>query len=227
MTIKICVSILPTTIDEALEFITKAETKCADFIEVRLDLLDDLSLSEIADRCKAPIIATSRSIECGGKFRGSEAKRREILLNAAKSGFEYVDIELHSFGLRDIVSQLYDMGVKPIISFHDFNGTPHSTQLFSIFEQEIANKAEICKIVTTARSINDNLKILDFTSEASEKAKIVCFAMGSLGRLSRILSPIFGGFFTIASLEGGKETAEGQLSIDSIRSIYRDLGFIT
>ena len=172
------------------------------------------------------MIATNKSTKCKGKFLGSEVQRQKILLDAARSGFEYVDIELSTPKLEGAVCNLLEMGVKPIVSFHDFNGTPNSAQLNRILKKEIANKADVCKIVTTARSVRDNLTVLDFTSKACKDAKIVCFSMGELGKISRLLSPVFGAFFTIASLEIGRETAEGQLNINKMKSAYKALGLI-
>ncbi|MEM2806315.1 MAG: type I 3-dehydroquinate dehydratase [Candidatus Bathyarchaeia archaeon] len=48
--------------------------------------------------------------------------------------------------------------------------------------------------------------------------------MGPLGKISRLLSPVFGGFFTIASLERNLETAPGQMTIQELREFYRTLG---
>jgi 3-dehydroquinate dehydratase len=48
--------------------------------------------------------------------------------------------------------------------------------------------------------------------------------MGKAGRVSRLLSPIFGGFFTFASLGRGAETAPGQMSIEEMRAAYKLLG---
>jgi 3-dehydroquinate dehydratase len=53
---------------------------------------------------------------------------------------------------------------------------------------------------------------------------MVCFAMGKLGKPSRLLSPVFGSFFTIASLESERKTAQGQLTIREMRSAYEALG---
>ena len=82
----------------------------------------------------------------------------------------------------------------------------------------------MCKIVTTTNQVEDNLTLLNFTSTACSKAKVVCFAMGELGKISRLLSPVFGGFFTFASLEHGSETAAGQMTIKEMRAAYELLG---
>jgi len=225
LTIKICVAVPPKTVAEALNLIEKAENQGADFIEVRLDSLKKHDeLADIARCSNTPLIATNRSPDCQGKFLGSENERKKILFDAAGNGFEYVDIELSTSGLEEIVGNLHGMGVKPIVSFHDFNKTPNSSQLNEIFRREIDSGADICKIVTTARLVEDNLTVLDFVSKASKRARIVCFSMGELGKPSRLLSPVFGAFFTIASLESGRKTASGQLTIQEMRTVYEALG---
>jgi len=225
LTIKICVSIPPQTVTEALDLIKKAENQNADFIEVRLDSLKKHNqIVHITQCSNTPLIATNRSTECQGKFLGSETERQKILMDAAKNGFEYVDIELNTPKLKNIISNVRKMGAKPIVSFHDFNKTPNSTQLNKILKKEIASGADICKIVTTARLVEDNLTVLDFLSKASKNARIVCFCMGELGKPSRLLSPVFGAFFTLASLESGRKTAPGQLTIQEMRSAYEALG---
>ncbi len=225
MTIKICVSVPPQTVIEALALIEKAESLHADFIEVRLDSLKKHDqLADIAHCSDKPLIATNRSKKYQGKFLGDETERKDILIDAAINGFEYVDIELSTPNLKDIVNHLREIGTKPIVSFHDFKETPSSPQLNKILRNEIAGGADACKIVTMARSIEDNLKVLNFVSKACDYAKIICFAMGELGKPSRLLSPVFGAFFTIASLESGIKTAKGQLTIQEMRNAYAALG---
>jgi 3-dehydroquinate dehydratase len=45
--------------------------------------------------------------------------------------------------------------------------------------------------------------------------------MGNYGKISRVASPFFGGFFTMASIKKGDETAKGQLTIDELKTIYQ------
>ena len=222
MTAKICVSILPKTVPEALQLIEKAEEANADFIEVRLDRLEDcleshLGLADLAAHGKTAKIATDKSSR-------TETEQREMLLSAAKSGFEYVDAELSTPQLNDLVKELKALGAKPIVSFHEFDGSLNVSELNSVLEREISSGAEVCKIVTTAKQVEDNLTALNFISAASRKAKVVCFCMGDIGKVSRLLSPLFGGFFTFASLERGKETAAGQMTIQEMKAAYEILG---
>jgi 3-dehydroquinate dehydratase type I len=99
-------------------------------------------------------------------------------------------------------------------------------KLQEVLKKEIVSGAEVCKIITTANRVEDNITTLNFVSKASKNAKIVCFSMGELGKPSRLLSPLFGAFFTIASLQRGKETAKGQLTFQEMRRLYQALGMI-
>ena len=210
-------SILPKTVAEALRLIEKAEVAQADFIEVRLDCLENLGeLADLAAHGKTPKIATDKSSR-------TETEQRQMLLSAAKSGFEYVDVELSTQQLKHLVKELKAQGAKPIVSFHKFDGSLSTSELTSILEKEISSGAEVCKIVTTAKHMEDNLTALNFMSTASSKTKLVCFCMGELGKVSRLLSPFFGGFFTFASLERGSETAAGQMTIQEMKATYEIL----
>ena len=218
MTPRICVSIRPKTTAEALRLIEKTEVAHADFIEVRLDSIENRGeLSDLTTHGKTPKIATDKSSR-------TETEQRQMLLNAAKSGFEYVDVELSTPQLKALVKELKALGAKPIVSFHEFNGSLDISELNSILEREISSGAEVCKIVTTAKQIEDNLTTLNFISTASSKAKLVCFCMGEFGKISRLLSPLFGGFFTFASLERGSVTASGQMTIQEMKAAYELLG---
>jgi 3-dehydroquinate dehydratase/shikimate dehydrogenase len=225
VTARICVSILPKTTQEALRLIEKAEGAHADLIEIRLDSFENpRELAELARQGKTPKIATIIPANNNSKFSGTEAERKQILLDAAKSGFAYVDAELSTPSLVEFVSKVKAAGAKPIISFHDFHDSLSLQELNGILEREIGSGAEVCKIVTTATQVEDNLFLLNFTLAASQKAKIVCFAMGEHGKISRLLSPVFGGFFTFASLERGSETAAGQMTIQEMQTVYGVLG---
>jgi len=225
LTIKVCVSVPPKTVNEAFDLIEKAETQHADLIEIRLDSLKNHDrIADIPRYSKTPLIATNKSMEHHGEFSGSEDERQKVLMDAARNGFEYVDIDLSTPNIRKLIGNLHEVGAKPIVSFHDFNRTPRLSQLNKVLEEELSAGAEVCKIVTTARHIEDNLTSLDFVSKASKKAKIVCFAMGELGKPSRLLSPVFGAFFTFASIDEKRKTAKGQLTIQEMRRAYEVLG---
>lgn len=225
MTPRICVSILPKNMQEASMLIKKAEESKADLIEIRLDFLEaNASLKDLVQKKKTPLIATRKLTSERGFFSGTESERQQSLLNAAQSGFEYVDVDLSSPSLQETIVKLKQLGAKPIVSYHKFDGTLRRAAMERVLEQEIAGGANVCKIVTSAKKMEDNLALLDFVASQSGKTKLVCFCMGEAGKVSRLLSPMFGAFFTFASLEQGDETSPGQMTIGEMQTIYDCLG---
>lgn len=231
MKVKICTPIPAVNIRETLRMIQSAEVKGADIVEVRFDYM---SLSEIMrglDKlvdivkcCSVPLIATNRVIEQGGRCCLSEDQRLRTLIKAAEAGFTYVDVELTTRRLNEVVESVKNYGSKVIVSLHDFNHTPSILDMERIVKKQMEAGADICKIITMANNITDNINCLIFTYEMSKKVDLICFAMGNRGLLSRVLSPLFGASFTYASLEEGAETAPGQITIGELREIYRRLG---
>ena len=210
---------------QALSLVEKAEEAQADLIEVRLDCLEtSRKLHDLAKSTKIPLIATNKLLSEKGYFSGTETERQQTLLNAAKNDFEYVDVDLSSPKHKETIDKLKLLGAKPIVSYHKFEGALSLSEMEKVLEEEIASGASICKIITTAKQIEDNLFALNFVSAMSSKAKLVCFCMGEYGKVSRLLSPMFGAYFTFASIEQGSETASGQMSISEMRAAYSLLG---
>ncbi|MEJ2272068.1 MAG: type I 3-dehydroquinate dehydratase [Candidatus Bathyarchaeota archaeon] len=225
MTIRVCISLPPKTFDECVDLIRKAEAQNADFIEIRLDYLDDYGrINKIPSQSKIPLIATNKSIKQHGAFSGTESDRQKILIEAAKKGFDYVDIDLGTRNQTKLISNLHKYGTRVIVSFHDFKKTPSLSELNNILNEMLFLQADVCKIITTAQSMKDNLLALNFVSDASKKTKIVCFAMGEFGKHSRLVSPLFGAYFTFASLDEKRKTAEGQLTLKEMNLAYETLG---
>lgn len=225
MTVRICVSILPKTNLEALSLIERAEKAHANLIEVRLDCLEiSRKLSDIVNSTKLPLIAANKLQSEKGFFAGTETEHQQTLLNAAKNGFEYVDVDLSGPKHKETISKVKLLGAKPIVSYHKFDGALSVPEMQNVLKKEIASGASVYKIITTAKKIEDNLPTLNFISSASSKTKLVCFCMGENGKISRLLAPLFGAFFTFASLEQGSETASGQISISEMKTAYTLLG---
>lgn len=192
--------------------------KKPDLVEFRLDRSSDLSAVETIGRKKTrPAIATDRSM------RDPVAKEK-LLFRAASAGFEFVDIDIASPKIDDITHQVQSAGAEVIVSSHDTSKTPSPDGLKKVLDTQISAHSDICKIVTTALHPRDNLSILQFLQEKPSDVRLVSFAMGRLGVPSRVLSPLFGAEFTFASLNETNKTAEGQPTIDDLRSLWQLLG---
>ena len=191
-----------------------------DLFEARIDLIGD-GWQELVKQLNKPWIACNRCTEEGGSWQGNESERRKELLSAIELGASIIDIELVTGNLEEIV-QLIKKKAKCLLSFHDFKGTPSLDRMREIVQKELAAGADICKVVTTAQKLEDNLTVLQLISDFPE-TKVVSFAMGPLGSVSRILCPLVGGDFIYASVEEGQESASGQMTVRDLRNIYGTL----
>jgi 3-dehydroquinate dehydratase-1 len=194
-----------------------------DLFEVRIDLIGD-EWQEIARKLGKPWIACNRSAAEGGQWQGNEARRVEKLLQAVEMGAAIVDIELKTKNLANIV-RLIKRSAGCLLSYHDLEKTPDFDTMKQLVQQQIEAGADICKVVTTARSSEDNLSVLRLIPAFPEK-RAVAFAMGAAGITSRIFCPLVGGDFTYASLTEGKESAPGQVTVEQMKNIYKMIGAI-
>jgi len=212
---KICACI----VNNELESVRSVEP-LVDLFEVRIDLIGN-GWQELAQQLKKPWIACNRKVAEGGSWQGSEAKRVAELLTAVDLKADMVDIELGTEKLKEVVP-LIKKRSQCLMSFHDLAGTPSSGRMREIVQGQLEAGADIGKVVTTARKFEDNLAVLQLIADFP-RARVVSFAMGPLGFASRILCPLVGGDFVYASIEAGKESASGQLTVKNLRQIYKML----
>ncbi len=188
-----------------------------DLFEVRIDLIGD-DWQKVVKELDKPWIACNRSAAEGGQWQGNEARRVEKLLQAVEMGAAIVDIELKTKNLANIV-RLIKRRAECLLSYHDLEKTPDFDTMRQLIQQQIEAGANICKVVTTAHSFEDNLSILKLIPAFPDK-RVVALAMGAAGVTSRIFCPLVGGDFTYASLAEGKESAPGQVTVGQLIRIY-------
>ena len=94
-----------------LKVIEKLDQYDSDLFEIRLDLMKDTSsLAAIRRSTNRPMIATIRRKGDGGFFHGTEVARSEALIQAARAGFDYVDVELNTKKVREVVRRFEHEG---------------------------------------------------------------------------------------------------------------------
>jgi 3-dehydroquinate dehydratase type I len=210
--VKLCASIIDTDIAAV-----KKIEPIVDLFELRIDLIGDKWM-EVARQLKKPWIACNRMVEEGGKWEGNEARRIERLLQAVELGAKIVDIEYNAKNVDNII-RLIKKRAECLLSFHDFQKTPSLDVLKQIVNKELKAGADICKVVTTAQTFEDNLAVMRLFSEFPG-IKMVAFAMGTQGFLSRVMAPLIGAYFTYGAVQKGVESAPGQLPVSDMLAIY-------
>jgi len=210
---KICAVV----INDDTEAARRAEI-LVDMLELRMDLVGG-GWPEMAKHLHKPWIATMRDRAHRGKFSGSEQERVDELMRAVKLGAYAIDIELDCPALGDLVKGIKNRA-RCLVSYHNWDSTPSLEQLSGTVHLQLAAGADICKVVTMANSVYDNLEVLKLPG-LFPWVDIISFAMGPVGALSRVLSPLAGGYLTYASMDESGGSAPGQMSIEALHKIYR------
>lgn len=193
----------------------------ADFVELRFDFLDPAELESAlakAGELKAKAVYTLRSKSQGGKFSGSEQERIGWLKKMAQERPMLVDIELDTLRENDTLADYVDaQKTRILVSWHDFKSTPPTDDISDLLS-EMRVYSNFVKIVTTANSVQDSLRLLELYDSTSDLNAII-FAMGEAGVLSRVMCAAAGNApFTYAGLDAA--VAPGQLSLKEMRWLY-------
>lgn len=214
-----CIPIVSRENAEALRKIVVAEP-LADMLEIRLDVMETFDVGEIIKAASKPILVTYRSKREGGNGGADPETHANYILTAIQKGADLVDVELSL--PRRWRKKIFDArgGSEIITSVHRNDATPSRQDLKRIFRDCAGAPSDIVKIVTRAETWEDNLRVLELIPVAHDRGiKIIAFCMGPVGRISRIVSHLMGTYLTFASLEGGEESAEGQIPIKQMKEI--------
>ena len=159
-----------------------------DVFELRLDFYEDnmSTLSAWRKTLKKPIVLTLRTKRDGGENTQNPQERIKKLKKIAQLlQPEYIDIEHHAENKNiEEIKQLLP-SIKIIRSYHNLSKTPEN--LDNILVQMQHHNVDIYKIVPTAKTTHDALRLLSFLRNNKHK-NIIAHSMGEKGFFSRILS---------------------------------------
>ncbi len=207
-------------IENKIEFIQKTGDV---FLEFRFDYLKEFTnldkILEKISKFKKQSIYTLRPKNEGGRFSEEESERSILIKKLALARPMLLDLEYNSISKNNELADFIDNNqVRILISWHDFTGTPKKEILINLIDR-MRIFSNFIKIVTTAKSIDDSINILELYNVIDTSINLVAFSMGDLGIISRVLCNIVGDSpFTYTTIE--KAVAPGQLTINQMRSIY-------
>jgi 3-dehydroquinate dehydratase/shikimate dehydrogenase len=163
----------------------------------------------------ADLIATCRSREGGGLFRGSTAAQLKVLTEAVKAGCRWCDVEIEvakHFSPAELRAALGP--ARLMVSHHDFRRTPRNLQ--DMARSLFRAGGDIAKIAGHCQSIADSARICAL---AKGRHDIAAIPMGEAGLAGRILALRAGSALAYAAIETA--TAPGQLSLGDMQKLYR------
>lgn len=218
MKLKTCVSIAEKTPKKMSQVLKKALEK-SDYAELRLDYLIPSQVPEALELAKKHLnktVCTLRPKSEGGKFSGTQKERISILKLIAEYDPYLLDIEFNTIRKNtSLYRYIKKTKTNILVSWHDFEKTPNVNFLLKRLK-EMRRFSQYVKIVTSAKKATDASYVLSLYAQ-SKQTRLVAFAMGDHGRISRILCLYLGSPFTYVSM--GKAVAPGQFSLKEIKKI--------
>ena len=205
----------------------RAALSVSDLVELRLDFLRPgeahgaLAALRPAELSRA--VCTVRPAAEGGAFEGREGDRASLLAMAAGFCPRLVDVEYSALRRSGrLASRVRDAGAGLLVSWHDFGGTPAPAAL----RRRLAGmrrRSPLAKVVTTAAAPADAARVLSLYGGERRPGELVAFAMGEMGRVSRVLCLHLGSPFTYVSASR-RPAAPGQFGAREMAGIIRSLG---
>src|SRR5262249_21376782 len=151
--------------------------------------------------------------------RPLDASRRAALYAAGLPHADAIDVEIASTALvADLVPRARSAGRTVVLSAHAVDTTPPAETLLALVDRADALGADLTKIVTHARDLDDVRTLLGVTLAARQRG-IVTFAMGDAGTLSPAFFPAAGSLLPYGHV--GRPTAPGQLTVAELAALIR------
>lgn len=254
---KICVPIIGRTDEEVLrqsaeicshaEQIAKEGVRTApvvDIVEFRADYYDHVCnqtlLTELLQKLREQnkdrlILFTFRTEEEGGELRHDRAGSMldDICSWAMVSGYiDLLDVEIQSGNYRVVrtATKARDLGIGVVMSYHNFEETPHNSNLMNTLWDMEQLGGDILKIAVTPRKQLDVDRVLDVTeaitkgqAEVPVTKPVVLISMTDMGVRSRTDGARLGSAFTFAYI--GTGSAPGQMSLEELAKALGQPGY--
>jgi 3-dehydroquinate dehydratase-1 len=228
----VCTPLVGRDPESLLAEVAKVVAKGPDILEWRVDYFRDIGdaetviatgkrMRQIANGI--PILFTRRSTREGGEPI-SIGDEEVVAMYAAvcKSGtIDLIDCEMDSD--RDQIRRVRESArasdVKLVLSYHNFSYTPGLEVLKDRFLEAERLGGDVAKVAVMPRDLDDVLRLLQATLDASRKGRIplISMAMGGIGSLSRMFGGMFGSALSFAV--GDKPSAPGQVPIAEMNTV--------
>ncbi|HSY76487.1 MAG TPA: type I 3-dehydroquinate dehydratase [Bacteroidia bacterium] len=218
MPFKICTVVQGNTLPLFLRNLSEAK-RTVKMVELRADSIENFEEEDINTLKKSVTVSsifTFRHVKEGGLFSGDIKEQKTIIKTAFSSGFEYVDVSYGNSLVKGLSSKEKK---KLLLSYHDYKVTPSPDKLKALLNKMRKESPAVIKIATMVTKPSDIFILAELLKEKKEKEKLIIIGMGEMGKITRVLFPIMGSYFTYASLEG-KQIAPGLMTYKEMQSVY-------
>ena len=209
----ICITVTPTSRTLAPVDLLNASRNC-DLIELCLDhFINEPNVGELLRFVDKPILVSCRSERDGGKWKGTEQERVQLLREAIVAGPAYVELDL------DIAAGIPRFGkTKRVISWTSLNRP--LLKFDDAYQQCRDAKADVVKFTWLTEDLDAAWPLLAAVTQPRE-VPIVGLGVGRAGLTFSLLGRKYGSPWIYAALERGMEAFPAQSTVWQLREDYR------
>ena len=206
---KLCLTVAEKSVSDLAQKLGFHDGR-VEYIEARLDYLQQLALPQLPAAPKSRYIATCRPEREGGLYRGGEPERIRFLEQAARHGFDWIDLE------HDVDAPLsLPTDTRLIRSRHVFGSFPVNLQA----EFPSVSEGELGKLAVQIHTTRELVQLLEWAEKEPPGGPHILIGMGELGQPSRYLAPLLGSKWTYVCEDAEIPRAPGQFTLGEARGL--------
>ncbi|MFK7777477.1 MAG: type I 3-dehydroquinate dehydratase [Gimesia sp.] len=208
----ICISVTPESRNFAKVDILNAASQ-SDMVELCLDrLIKTPDIGDLISGFDVPILISCRRPEDGGKFKGTDTERINLLRQAIIAEPAYIELDLET------AKKVPRFGkTKRVISYTSLKRP--LTKVDDIFDEMADAKADIIKFIWPTPTLQTAWPLLAAISQKRD-IPVVGMGLGSAGITFSLLGMKYGSPWTYAALEKGMESFEGQPTVAELQEVF-------
>lgn len=199
-----------------------------DLFELRIDQWDVIDLKTIEaiqhqlKDLKKKLLITYRTNSQGGcgRLNGETYYTMLNTLIEAKN-YDLIDIEFNKSTdkeqLTTLITAAQNKDIEVILSYHDFEKTPHLDDLKHLYYKMQSLKPDYIKIAVMPKNKQDVTNLLTAMSYSADSVnpRVIGIAMSKLGLVTRTAQGVFGGTVSYGCIDTPK--APGQIHVSVLR----------
>ncbi len=228
----ICTPLVGRSLDKLMTELDVVLPKKPDMLEWRVDFFEQIDDTAAVIACaeaiknvakNTPLLFTRRATMEGGE-KITLTEDQVVAMYAAVCASQHIDLIDYEMAnetanVTRVRTAAHANGIKLVLSFHDFTGTPGLETLAAKFLAAEQMGADVAKVAVMPHDLDDVLTLLTATREASKKLRIplISMSMGSFGSLTRLFGWTFGSSLTFAV--GADSSAPGQVPIEDLNTV--------
>ncbi len=175
-----------------------------------------------------PLLFTIKDEKEQGNFGGTHDEKKQLAQMLWKANVDYLDLD-YEFDL-ELFETFKQTKMKTktqlILSAHFFEGTPSFPSLKNRIQLMQNRGADIVKIAAQPNDIRDVVDILRLAENLKrQNIKFIAISMGQMGKITRVMTPLWGGEMMFAPLEKDNSSASGQVSTQELQSLWNTFKF--